>query len=135
MITTVKNITQEGTWNTSDGTLFYNQKVELDNGETVQANSKTETPPYGIGDTVEVQITRTTKYGKQAKVKKFDGSSTTPLSGKNNDQIGRLACIKASAEFYAQRTASVSTVIATAEMFFKYSQNGELPNSDKIDVE
>ena len=46
--------------------------VQFENGDEVEANSKTEKPPYEIGDTVWYEVTKETQYGKKAKVTKQD---------------------------------------------------------------
>ena len=128
-VSKVKQIQGDGTWNSQHG-LMYSFMVTMEDGTTLKANSKSQEPPYKVGDEVEYQVTKENQYGKQGKVKKFDANAPTktyPVGGKNNDEIARLACIKAAAELHAQRSDSDdSKVIATAERFFQYAKNGTM---------
>jgi hypothetical protein len=127
----IKSVDEVKTWGDGQRKTYYHN-LTMENGDKINIGKKKE---QQVGWELTYEITDTSQEWNKAKAVNPNQATTTPLSGKNNDQIGRLACIKASAEFYAQSTASVSKVIATAEMFFKYSQNGEMPNPDKIDVE
>lgn len=134
-ISEVKRITGNGTWESSHG-LMYKFEVEMQDGTILNVNAKSQTPPYKEGDKVEYQVTKETNFGKQGKVKKYDPEAPTrsyssQQSPKNYDEIGRLACIKAAAEFHAQSTTEVSKVIATAEAFFQYAKNGTMMDAVK----
>lgn len=135
-ISEVKRIQGNGTWDSSHG-LMYKFEVEMTDGTVLNVNAKSQTPPYKEGDKVEYQVTKETQYGKQGKVKKYDPEAPTKSYGggqqnpKNYDEIGRLACVKAAAEFHAQSTTKVSKVIATAEAFFQYAKNGTLMDGVK----
>ena len=67
----ITHITGSGQWEGNYG-VMYTIVVQFENGEEVEANSKSQTPPYAVGDTVWYEVTKETQYGKKAKVTKQD---------------------------------------------------------------
>lgn len=67
----ITHLTGSGQWEGKYGVMF-TIVVQFENGDEVEANSKTEKPPYEIGDTVWYEVTKETQYGKKAKVTKQD---------------------------------------------------------------
>ena len=67
----ITHLTGSGQWEGKYGIMF-SILVQFENGDEVEANCKTEKPPYEIGDTVWYEVTRETQYGKKAKVTKQD---------------------------------------------------------------
>lgn len=69
----ITNISGNGNWVGNYGTMF-SFVIEFEDGESVEANSKTEKPPYSVGDTVWYEIVKENEYGKKGKVTKNDPS-------------------------------------------------------------
>jgi len=67
----ITHVTGNGQWEGNYG-VMYTIVVQFENGEEVEANSKTQTPPYSVGDTVWYEITKEGQYGKKAKITKQD---------------------------------------------------------------
>ena len=67
----ITNITGNGNWEGKYG-IMYSFIVEFENGVTVEANSKSQLAPYGLGDTVWYEVTRETEYGKKGKISRTD---------------------------------------------------------------
>jgi hypothetical protein len=78
-----------GTWNASDGTLFYKHNVQLENGVQGQALGKSPNAPYQVGDAVEYEEKRT-QDGTRLKIRKPSqgggGYGGGQRSGGNNPQ-------------------------------------------------
>lgn len=115
----------KGSYEGKYGTM-YSFKVTMEDGESLEANAKSSTPPYAVGDVVEYEITQVTdKYGNKGKVKKpTEGgyqTSSQPIgrTGKDVD-IMRQTALKAAVEFNAQRQTELSKVLVEAEMMHKW---------------
>lgn len=67
----ITGIVANGQWEGNYG-VMYSFLVTFDDSEKVEANSKTDVPPYVVGDTVWYEVTKETQYGKKAKVTKQD---------------------------------------------------------------
>lgn len=66
----VKSVQANGTWNSSDGTLFYKFDYEMEDGVSLQAMHKSQNH-FNPGDEVDYEITRTHEtYGNSGKVGK-----------------------------------------------------------------
>lgn len=132
----------KGSFESQHGTM-YTFKVSFEDGESLEANAKSQTPPYVVGDLVEYQITgHHEKYGNKGKVKKFDPEQAQgggfnapkmqPIGRTPKDvDIMRQTALKAAVEFNANRQVEVSRVLAEAEMMHKWLL-GEL---DLLDLE
>lgn len=59
---TLTSCQSNGTWNASHG-LMYSFEVQLSDGTSGECNSKSEQPPYSVGDTVWYEITGQTPRG------------------------------------------------------------------------
>ena len=69
MISKIKNIQGDGSWESNYGTL-YSFEYEFEDGTVLKANHKTQQSPFQIGQEAEYEITKQNEYGKSGKVKK-----------------------------------------------------------------
>ena len=125
----IKSISPNGTWDSQHGTLF-KQRVEFEDGTVLVANSKSEEPPYKVGDVMEYHVTG--EYGgvKNGKVKKpqDEGNSRGGYSKdpETQKQIVRQSCLRASCDLYAQSKTDHIKVVATAQYFYDWCMTGEI---------
>lgn len=93
---------------------------------SLEANAKTDQPPYGVGDEMEYTITsRDEKYGAKGKVSKPDsgGNYSGGRGGSNSSRdeiIAKQTALKCAAEYHAQRQSSPDAVIEDAQKFFDW---------------
>ena len=97
-------------------------------------NHKTPQSPFQLGQEVFVTDNGKSPRGDQKiKVNKEDQSQyNAQNSTKNNyvkdestqDQIMRQTCLKASAEFYAERNVGENEVVYTAMRWFEWAKTG-----------
>lgn len=66
-IARIISIKPDGTWNSQNG-LMYQLLVTFDNNVTGQANAKSPTPPYKVGDEVGYEIKGTYPGGTKIKI-------------------------------------------------------------------
>lgn len=150
MLSEITQITPNGTFDSKHGTLYKFEYVFKD-GAVLGANHKTQNSPFKVGDVAEYEIKGTNDYGSWGKVQKpdtgnFNGQQSTQTasvgSTPKDDVIGRLACLKAAAEFYAQSSTSENDVVITAERWFQWAKTGtivakteptESPMQDTVD--
>lgn len=84
-MTKVKSVspTNVGTWDSPNGTL-YKFEYTFEDGVTIVANHKTDSPKFSVGEEVQYEVTKENKYGKLGKISKpnsFKGARkiTQPL--------------------------------------------------------
>jgi len=123
MQSTITNIEAKGPWTGQYGTM-YSFKVTFQNNETLEVNSKTELPPYEVGDVVDYEVTKAGKFGKQGKIKKAETISN-PVSGNDIDRqllIVRQSCLKAAVE--CNPSGDPANIILRAEIFTQWVMTG-----------
>ena len=131
----IKAIEPRGAWDGKYGKM-YAFKVCFEDGQDLEVNSKTEQPPYQVGDVMEYTITGSdSKYGAKGKVSKPDGggfeSSSETRTNRDKD-IMRQTALKAAVEFNAQRSTEVSRVLVEAEMMYQWLLGEhDILNTDK----
>ena len=134
MLSEITQITPNGTFDSKHGTLYKFEYVFKD-GTVLGANHKTQDSPFKVGDIADYEIKGTNDYGSWGKVQKpesanFNGQqrpqNTSAGSTPKDDIISRLACLKASAEFYAQSSTNENDVIMTAERWFQWAKTGNI---------
>lgn len=110
----VKNVTQVGEWNGMN-----KQKVTLANGKELTFLSKGDFKA-SIGDNINYEITNA-QYSTAKLLGKVDAPGQKP-SGNSDVQLSimRQTCIKASAEFNAQRSVGIEDVISDAEIMLNW---------------
>ena len=65
----IESIQGKGDWQGKFGTM-YTFEISLNDGTVGEANSKTEQPPYKVGDEVWYEIKGENQYGKKLKISK-----------------------------------------------------------------
>lgn len=110
----VKNVTQVGEWNGMN-----KQKVTLANGKELTFLSKGDFKA-AIGDNINYEITNA-QYSTAKLLGKADVPGSKP-AGNSDVQLSimRQTCIKASAEFNAQRSVGIEDVISDAEIMLNW---------------
>ena len=132
MLGKIKSIQGAGDFDSKFGKL-YKFKYEMESGESLTANHKTNESPFKVGDEVNYEITGGNDYGNWGKVSKPEDQYTAPAGGNRDDLIVKQTCIKAAAEFCAQSSRTPQQVMAIAAMFHTWVTTGEMPldNVDK----
>ena len=103
MVSKVKSVQANGTWESQHGTL-YKFDYEFDNGVAMQANHKTTEHFHKVGTLVEYEVKREGEYGKSGTVQKYDPQTkagATPYE-KTTDvqtQIIRQSSLKVALDF------------------------------------
>ena len=124
MQSTIKNIESKGSWQGQYGTM-YSFNVTFQNDEVLEVNSKTETPPYKVGDIVDYEVTKAGKYGKQGKIKKSEMIASTSVGGANRELlIVRQSCLKAAVE--CNPSGGPHAIILLAEIFTQWVMEGNV---------
>jgi hypothetical protein len=98
--------------------------VTFQNNETLEVNSKTELPPYEVGDVVDYEVTKAGKFGKQGKIKKAETISNS-VTGTDVDRqllIVRQSCLKAAVE--RNPSGTPHAIILVAELFTAWVMSG-----------
>ena len=90
----IEAIQGKGDWKGKFGTM-YTFEITFNDGTVGEANSKTQEPPYKVGDEVYYEIKSDDQYGKKLKVSKnppppggfqqFQPAKTGPRQGQEND--------------------------------------------------
>lgn len=129
MTSKIKAITPNGNWTGKYGTM-YSFKVTFEDGVTIEANSKTDQPPYRVGDEMSYEITNDDpKFGAKGRVFKtdavqFSNNASPAVNGNRDEIIMKQTALKCAAEFNAQRTgATPDQVIKDASLFFVWLKN------------
>jgi len=125
----IKAIQPNGSWESKYGTM-YSFKVSFEDGVTLEANSKSQEPPYKVGDTMVYEITNDDpKFGAKGKVKSpesaangFSGGGGR-TGGDRDAIICKQTALKCAAEYHAQRQSSPDAVIEDAQKFFDWLMN------------
>ena len=93
----IESIQGKGDWQGKFGKM-YTFEIALNDGTVGEANSKSETPPYGVGDEVYYEVlSNNERWGKKLKVSKNppqQGFSPRPADPKKDKQIIRGMCFK-----------------------------------------
>jgi hypothetical protein len=125
MTSKIKAIIPNGNWTGRHGTM-YSFKVTFEDGVTIEANSKTDQPPYKVGDEMKYEITNDDpKFGAKGRVFKPDAvqfsNNAAPAANGNRDAIiMKQTALKCAAEFNANRTSDVLGVIEDAQAMFDW---------------
>lgn len=111
----VKNVVQVGEWNGMN-----KQKVTLANGKELTFLSKGDFKA-SIGDEINYEITNS-QYLTAKLLGKADSFPKSKPAGNSDVQLSimRQTCIKASAEFNAQRSVGIEDVISDAEIMLNW---------------
>ena len=135
----IKQIQSNGDFETQHGKLYSFEYI-FEDGYSGYCNHKTPQSPFQLGQEVFVTENGTTPRGDQKiKVNKEDQSqynaqnstqNNSVVDNIKNEQIMRQSCLKASAEFYAQKSASENDVVYTAMRWFEWAKTGNFtPNT------
>ena len=125
MTSKIKAIVPNGNWTGKYGTM-YSFKVTFEDGVTIEANSKTDQPPYRVGDEMSYEITNDDpKFGAKGRVFKPEAgqysNNASPAANGNRDAIiMKQTALKCASEFNAQRNVTVEAVIADAQAMFDW---------------
>jgi len=134
----VKQVQSTGSFDMSIGgqpTTLYSFEYEFDDNSVGIANHKTQDAPFKAGDEVLVEENGISPRGdRKIKVKKPESGSYAPQNSTQShqkggsevgEQIMRQTCVKAAAEFYAQRgQATENEVIFTAARWYEWCKTG-----------
>lgn len=135
MISKVKSVVPSGTYQSPNG-LLYKFKYEMEDGNSLVANHKTEQSPFGAGSEVDYHIKGTNAYGSWGAVKKPEGdfspqgtkSAPSPVkqygkSPEEQDQIMRQSSLNRAVEVLGQNKEPMQYT-GLAEYFFNYVKTG-----------
>ena len=128
----IESIQGKGEWKGDYG-LLYQYEVTMNDGTVGEVNSKTNPPPYKVGDEVWYEVkSNNERWGKKLKVSKNppqQGFSPRPADPKKDKQIIRGMCFKIAGmawanqythkQFETPHEVMVKDVIALAK---KYEQ-------------
>ena len=93
----IESIQGKGEWKGDYG-LLYQYEVTMNDGTVGEVNSKTNPPPYKVGDEVWYEVkSNNERWGKKLKVSKNppqQGFSPRPADPKKDKQIIRGMCFK-----------------------------------------
>ena len=130
----ITNIQHVGEWESKFGTL-QNFCVTFEDKTVLNVNAKTTTPPYSVGDEVEYEINGSNSKGQYGKISKADIPTYQPKaeSGNKDRLIARHVALKASVEFYNQRSAEYGDVLRLAGIFHDWLM--DLPVKDESKAE
>lgn len=79
----ITSLQSNGTWESKRGDTMYAFEIAFEDGQVGQCNSKTEEPPYEIGEIAWYEVTSSsTKFGDSLKVSKSDPEA---FRGGNNN--------------------------------------------------
>ena len=104
-----------GTWNASHG-VMYSFEVQMSDGTSGECNSKSEQPPYSVGDTVWYEITGQTPRGAN----KLKVSARPPFNPQQGAQGGAVNRPKSRQDDIAKQwaiNAGIQLLIATKGEF------------------
>jgi hypothetical protein len=125
MTSKIKAIVPNGNWTGKYGTM-YSFKVTFEDGVTIEANSKTDQPPYRVGDEMSYEITNDDpKFGAKGRVFKpeagqYSNNASPAVNGNRDAIIMKQTALKCAAEFNANRTSDINGVIADAQVMFDW---------------
>ena len=105
----VESIQGKGEWKGKYG-LLYQFEVAFNDGTVGEANSKTEEPPYKVGDEVWYEVkSDNERWGKKLKISKNQppegGFQNRPPSPNKDKQIIRGMCFKVAGMAWANQYA------------------------------
>lgn len=93
----IESIQGKGEWKGDYG-LLYQYEITMNDGTVGEVNSKTNPPPYKVGDEVWYEVkSNNERWGKKLKVSKNppqQGFSARPADPKKDKQIIRGMCFK-----------------------------------------
>ena len=102
----IESIQGKGDWKGKYGTM-YPFEVGFNDGTIGQANSKTQDPPYKVGDEVFYEIKSDDQYGKKLKISKNapppGGFQSFQPSPNKDKQIVRGMCFKVAGMAWANQ--------------------------------
>lgn len=129
----VKSVQPSGSFEFKDKT-YYTFEYEFEDGTSGYANHLTPNAPFNSGHDVFVEENGVSPRGdRKIKVKKpesaqYSGQKSTQNNfvkdESTSDQIMRQTCLKASAEFYAERNVGENDVVYTAIRWFEWAKTG-----------
>jgi alpha-beta hydrolase superfamily lysophospholipase len=130
----IKSIQHLGEWESKFGTL-QNFCVTFEDNIVLNVNAKTTTPPYSVGDEVDYEINGSNSKGQYGKISKADIPTYQPRaeSVSKDRLIARHVSLKASVEFYNQRSAEIGDILILAGIFHDWLM--ELPVKDESKAE
>ena len=131
MISKVKSVVPNGTYNSPNG-LLYKFNYEMEDGAKLVANHKTEQCPFGAGSEVDYHIKGSNSYGSWGSVKKPEGefsaqgTKVAPTNNRNadtQDQIMRQSSLNRAVDALGQNKEPIQYT-GLAEYFFNYVKTG-----------
>lgn len=114
-----------GNWTGKYG-IMYSFKVTFEDGVTIEANSKTDQPPYKVGDEMSYEVTNDDpKFGAKGRVFKpdagqFSNNAAPAVGGSRDLIIMKQTALKCAAEFNATNTVDVQAVLNDAQAMFDW---------------
>lgn len=90
---TITQVTGAGTWDSPNG-ILYKFAYSFDDGITITAQHKTETPRFKEGEKVGYEITKTNQYGSLGKVHKLEAAPFQPSKSKGSNGSFALSYAK-----------------------------------------
>lgn len=116
----ITNIKDNGTWTSSDGTVFFKFDFSFDNGEAGSALTKSNPPAVKVGD--EVEFTIEEKNGH--KNVKFAKLPFTPKTNRNPEEeakrqlwIVRQSSLKAAVELCSHNKVMYDDILKVSQQF------------------
>jgi hypothetical protein len=134
----IKSIQADGTWNE-----YFKFEVEMENGDVGGTLSKSQTPPYKVGDERNYEYTQKGKFWNikfLADAKPAWGAGAAPKSyGKSPEDkadIARAVALKAAVDLHKGEgepmEKQIGIICATAQAFEVYLTTGDNPYKDAI---
>jgi len=137
----IKSIQADGTWNE-----YFKFEVEMENGDVGGTLSKSQTPPYKVGDERNYEYTQKGKYWSikmlQSDKPAWKGNSNSTPSNSyasNPDKdaaIARAVALKAAVDLHKGEgepmEKQIGIICATAQAFEIYLTTGDNPYKDAI---
>jgi len=135
----IKSIQADGTWNE-----YFKFEVEMENGDVGGTLSKSQTPPYKVGDERNYEYTQKGKFWNikflaDAKPAWTGGSSAPKSYGKSPEDkadIARAVALKAAVDLHKGEgepmEKQIGIICATAQAFEVYRTTGDNTYKDAI---
>ena len=135
----IKSIQADGTWNE-----YFKFEVEMENGDVGGTLSKSQTPPYKVGDEMNYEYTQKGKYWNikflQSNKPAWNGGGSAKSFAKSNEDksadIARAVALKAAVDLHKGEgqplNQQIGMICATAQAFEIYLTTGENPYKDAI---
>ena len=120
----ITKLTGNGTWQSNHG-LLYKHLIEFENGDSGEVNTKTEEPPYKVGEEVSYKITPSgNQYPDRIKIEqesKGSGSKNNLFGDKRGFALSYAKDLAVARIRQGQREhTDTSSIIAQADKFYEW---------------